>query len=119
MGTQHSDDLALRAPVIASRRNHSRGSLLKWDSQRVPSRQTLFPLDLTSLGAGRYCGTTAPTEGSTMVDKESQQEELHQAAEGERPDEDEAPQLRKEKLTDLDVTDPEGGAVKGGFPRIP
>ena len=54
-----------------------------------------------------------------MVDKESQQEELHQAAEGEQPDEDEAPQLRKEKLTDLDVTDPEGGAVKGGLPRIP
>ena len=52
-----------------------------------------------------------------MVDKESQQEELHQAAEGEQPDEDGAPQLRKETLKDLDVTDPEGGAVKGGIPK--
>jgi hypothetical protein len=51
-----------------------------------------------------------------MVEKDSHDEEPQRSAEGE-PREEDAPQ--RERLKDLDITDSEGDALKGGKPLAP
>jgi hypothetical protein len=60
----------------------------------------------------------ARREDRPMADKDPWREEPG-LAERKEPEEDDAPERKKERLKDLDVTDAEAGALKGGVPIQP